>query len=119
MIQNDDDRGFYVHPIEEVHYRDKRPWVARIVGVRPRFGFARQFVRPRRDYSKSEKRMSGKIAGIVDCFLLEAGWVCEIFEPGPGGRKHPDRRFFARVKQGGLERLSEEEVIEWLRTSKR
>ena len=120
MIQNDDNlRGFYMHQIAQIHYRDDRPWVARIVGADARYIFERQFVRPRRDYSRAAKCMSGKTAGVVDCFLLEAGWVCEVFEPGRGGKKHPDRRYFARVTDEKLKRLTADEVIEWLTISKR
>jgi hypothetical protein len=119
VIQDDSDRGFYVHQIAQVHYRDSRPWVARIVGINARFGFERHFVRPRRDYSQSVKRMSGKLAGVVDCFLLETGWVCEVFEPGRGGKKHPDKRYFGRATEKGFKRLTEEEVIEWIRKARR
>jgi hypothetical protein len=61
--------------------------------------------------------MSGKIAGVKDCFLLEIGWVCEFYTPGTG-RKNPDKRYFARVTDDGLVRMREEDVIEWLTSKK-
>lgn len=109
----------YIHTATEIHWRESggKPWVASITGAHRRFGFKREFSRPRLDYRNSAKRMSGKIAGIEYCFLLEVGWVCEFYIPGEG-KKNPDRRFFAEVLADGLREMEEHEVLKWL-TSRR
>jgi hypothetical protein len=103
----------YVHVI--AHDSKAKPWVAVIRGASPRFGYSRTFVRPRRDYRHADERMR-RTTNIRSCYLLEEGWVCELFEQC----NHYDRtrdipRYFARVTAEGLERISEDRVLQCLR----
>jgi hypothetical protein len=100
----------YVHNVE--HRASQKQWVARIVGISPRFGFEREFVRPRKDYRNAKRGMSGR-AGIGSVFLLEADWVCEFNQ----WENWKEKRYFALVTVDGLRHMSEDKVIEWLRSS--
>jgi hypothetical protein len=109
----------YIHTVEE-HGAAKKPWVAHIVGRASRYGLAREFLRPMRDWKHATKRMSGRVDGIRDSFILETGWVCEFCTYAPnwcGRKKQESERFFAEVREDGLHRMTLEEVLAWLQTS--
>lgn len=71
----------------------RRPWVARIPGLDPRFDLDRRFQRSKVDYSEADK----KGRGIKHWFVLRPG-VYEIYEPLP---RLQERRYFARVQEDG------------------
>lgn len=103
----------YIHVIE--HDSRSLPWIARITGADPRYGYARKFVRPRKDWRGAERR-SGTLrtVGIRSCFMLEVGWVCEV----QTARNFYDKkspRYFARVAEDSLVRVEEPDVMAWLR----
>jgi hypothetical protein len=55
-----------------------RPWVARIVGTHPRFGFERAFVTPKRDHTHSNNNGS---RGVMCHYELFDDGVYEVNEP--------------------------------------
>lgn len=93
------------------------PWVARIKGAHPRFGFEREFMQPLRDYSGARVNMKRQTKGVVLEWLLPPEGVYEIrlFE----GKRGVERRRFYRVEDGELVEVSREEVIEWIRRNAR
>jgi len=80
-----------------------RPWVALIQGRDPKYGFAREFLTGVRDYSRANSVGS---RGIVTVWTLGDG-LYEISLPQSWSRTE---RFFARVVDGQLERISAAEV---------
>lgn len=84
-----------------------RPWVARLTGLDPKFGFARQFLRGQRDYSQANSIGS---RGVKEYFPLDPG-VYEVHERITWKRT---RRYFIRVQGVQIEEVNREDVIEWL-----
>lgn len=82
-----------------------RPWVATLAGSCPRFGFAREFVKPQRDY-----RETIGYSGQLLVFFLRGG-IYEVKEIV--SRKH-ERRYFLRVQNGAASEVSKEQAIAWL-----
>lgn len=88
-----------------------RPWVARLNGVDPHWGFQREFVKGVYDYSYSSKG-TGKNTYIY--YHLAPG-LYELYYPISW--KH-DERYFARVSDDGeIERITKDEVIECLKNA--
>lgn len=81
-----------------------RPWVARITGRDGRFGLARSFLRPQRDYSRAE---GSGTRGIVLWYDLVEGEVYEVHELVSWTR---DRRYFCRAEHGKVVEITREEV---------
>jgi hypothetical protein len=90
-----------------------RPWVARIVGPHPRFGFDRQFVAPKRDHTNSNNNGS---RGIMCHYELFNDGVYEINEPLSW--KRVDRYF---IEKCGAEhrRITLEQASELVRGGSR
>jgi len=85
------------------------PWVAEIAGTHPLYRFKRQFLRPKKDYTEANSVGS---RGIYLWYTLETGKVYEINEQASWRRW--DRRFELVRNDGSRQRLSEDEVHEWL-----
>lgn len=86
-----------------------RPWVARIDGLDPRYGFARTFVHGVRDYSRANSVGS---RGVWECFALEPG-IYEVKHPVSWRRT---RRYFISVTDdGSYHEINREEVEACLR----
>jgi hypothetical protein len=83
-----------------------KPWVAKITGLDPKYGLAREFVRGIRDYSGSNSVGS---RGIETTFALEDG----IYEINiPRSWKQTDREFI-RVADGKYSGcLEKAEIVE-------
>jgi len=90
----------------------KRHWVAEITGRNADdFTYDRQFLRARRDYRQANGTGS---RGVMAHYILETGRVYEV--SAPISWKNTDR-YFCRVTAGGdIERVSEEQVQEWIST---
>jgi hypothetical protein len=90
-----------------------KPWVAKITGLDPKFGVAREFLHGVRDYSR---------ANSVGSRGIETGWV--ITEPGiyerniPTSWKNTDRSYFELRADGTAADLDKIEVIKKLRGEK-
>lgn len=63
---------------ERAYLAPERPWVARIVGPHPRFGFERVFIAPKRDHTKSNNNGS---RGVFCHYELFDDGVYEVNEP--------------------------------------
>lgn len=87
----------------------KRYWVAEITGTDPKFGFKREFLNPKHDFTKSNSKGS---RGVYASYFLEYGKVYEI--SSPVSWKNTDRYFLIAGENN--KRMSKEEVVEWLKS---
>lgn len=89
----------------------RRPWVARITGPDARWGFRREFVRPKTDYAHAN---GVGTRGIKLWFVLGPG----VYEVGTFTTWTHEERYFARVDDdGSIERIARDEVDQWLSTA--
>lgn len=86
-------------------------WVAQISGTHPKWKYERQFLRPKKDYRKSNSTGS---RGIYLWYILDAGNVYEVKRPI--SRKRFERFFCTITNAGEIEKITEDEVNEWLKT---
>jgi len=84
------------------------PWVAEIVGLEPRWGFRRVFLRGRKDYSRSNSIGS---RGVYVYYELHEGAIYDIHERTSW--RSVDRRY-ARIGDGHEVRMTKDEVTAWL-----
>lgn len=70
---------------------ERRPWVARLLGLDPKLGYGRLFVDGRRDHG---------VAGKQDClfYALETG---ALYEVQRWRTRYKDERYFVRVDAAG------------------
>jgi hypothetical protein len=88
----------------------KRAWCAEIrLGLDPKYGFKRKFLRGQKDYSEANGPGS---RGVYKYYNLEEGKIYEI--NSPQSWKHDDR-YFCRIENGEEVRLEKTEVIECLK----
>lgn len=85
-----------------------RNWVAQIFGSDGRGGWVRSFVSGNRDYSSANSKGS---RGIMVSYLLEQGPIYEIKAPLTWSSSD---RYFARIMDNTLSRMTADEVIECL-----
>jgi len=92
--------------------RDKsRPWVARLIGLDPWYGFQREFVKPQqKDYSQANSIGS---RGVFVYYTLEPG----IYEVNKRETWSRVRRYFIQVDGATVTEISRNEVMEWLRSA--
>ncbi len=85
-----------------------KPWVAEICGRDGRFGYARQFLRPRRDY----RQANGKgTRGVFLVYFLTDGRLHEVQAQESWKRWE---RYFCIPATGELQRLGKQEADQWL-----
>jgi hypothetical protein len=85
-----------------------KPWIARLDGYDPQYGFARTFVRGVRDYSHANSVGS---RGVWLCYALEPG----MYEVNKHASWQRTERYFIQVTNDGqYHRISLEEVTAWL-----
>lgn len=86
------------------------PWCAEVTGLDPKFGYARTFVAPRRDYSCANSVGS---RGVHFWWTLEAGRLYQMCsrESWNGGM---NRRWLTVTADGDVRELTQEEVDRWL-----
>lgn len=83
-------------------------WVARITGFDPKWKYAREWVRYKKDYRKSNSKGS---RGVYKWYILESGNIYEIKEDS----RH---RYFCIVNDNGeIEYVEEEYVKEWIKNN--
>jgi len=87
----------------------KRQWAAEIVGKCDKYGYERKFLRCKKDYSKSN---SNGTRGVYAYYILGDGKLYEVCSPQTW---KSDDRYFCTVSGGHLERLTKEDVDEWLK----
>lgn len=85
-------------------------WVAEITGTDHKYGFDREFLRGRKDYSKANSIGS---RGVYLWYILESGRYYEVKERTSWSGSD---RYFVKVTMGGdIERVSKSEVEHWLK----
>lgn len=85
--------------------RPRVPWVAKIEGGCPRFGWRRSFLSANWQRKNANSQHS---RGVMLWFVLEDGYIYEVKHPISWRRSD---RYFCRVTEGGdIEKLSEAEV---------
>jgi hypothetical protein len=87
-----------------------RPWVARLTGICPKYGFAREFMRGQKDYSQANSIGS---RGVKEYFPLDPG-VYEVHERLTWKRT---RRYFIRVQDTQIVEIDRDEVERCLRSN--
>lgn len=81
-----------------------RSWVAEVTGRCPTYGFAREFMRPLKDYRNANAKGS---RGIMLYYHLRPGRIYEVNARQGWSRIE---RYFCRVQDGCLIRLTRTEV---------
>lgn len=71
----------------------RNPWLARITGLDLKYEIARDFLRPKTDYSQADK----KGRGTKKWYILDPG-VYEVLQPL---KRFQERRYFIRVAEDG------------------
>jgi len=84
-------------------------WVAEIAGKSDRYGYERQFLKCKKDYSKSN---STGTRGVYVFYILQSGHCYEV--KCRISWKRGDR-YFCRIEGTELIRMSKEEVDQWLK----
>lgn len=85
-----------------------RYWAAEIVGLHPKFKFNRQFLKGTIDFSRANKKAS---RGVFIYYTLSPGKIYEVSHPV--SNKNTDR-YFCRVVNNEVVRMTVEEVTDWL-----
>lgn len=88
-----------------------KPWVARILGPDLRFGLAREFVKPLRDWSEAKMSWRGRISGATATYMLRSGSVFEICRPTGKSSKRRLVRTFARASDGELVDMTIDDLL--------
>lgn len=80
-------------------------WVAEITAFDAKYKYTRHFMRFKKDYSRSNSKGS---RGVYAEYLLESGQIYEV--------KERKERYFCKVDDAGeIVKITEEEVIAWLK----
>jgi len=106
-----DNETFYPTPWGMVKLLPSRAWIAKIVGYDSKYIYKRNFIKGIKDYSHANSVGS---RGVYKYYHLTDG-LYEI--KSPQSWKWSDR-YFAKVKEGKLKRITEEELIRWLEAEK-
>lgn len=94
----------------------KRPhgfWIAKITGTDPKYGFNREFLPYKKDYSESNSKGS---RGVYAYYILESGIYYEIKEQISWNRT---KRYFCKIDESGdIITVNKEEIIKWTKQQK-
>lgn len=82
------------------------PWVARLTGFCPRYGYKRDFVPSEKDYADANSVGS---RGVMLCFELPDG----VYEVRKLVSWTSDRRYFIRVSGEEISEITKEELDLW------
>lgn len=86
-------------------------FVAEITGFHPKFKYERQFMRCKKDYSKSNSKGS---RGVYAFYILESGKIYDVLEPYSWKKSH---RYFCTIDDNGnIEILTKEQVNQCLKS---
>lgn len=91
------------------HRPGSRPWVAEITGECAIYGWRREFLQPRVDYTDANHCGS---RGVMFWYVLEAGHIYEVMARQTWRRR--DRRFCAVTDEGAIMDLTIDAVRLWL-----
>lgn len=84
-----------------------QPWVARIIGLDPKYEVAREFQRGQKDYAEANRVGS---RGVYLFFFLDRPGIYEVFERVT---RNKSRRYFGLLENGrdNLREITKEEVL--------
>lgn len=78
-------------------------WVAEIVNFHEKFKYERKFLKFKKDYSRANSKGS---RGVYAEYILEDDKIYDV--------KNNKQRYFCKVEDWKIVKITEEEVIEWL-----
>jgi hypothetical protein len=85
-------------------------WVAMIVGRDNKYGYSRQFLKPKKDYAHANSQGS---RGVYLWYILDSGYVYEVSAPKNWNKTE---RYFCTVTDGGdICRVEKEYVDQWVK----
>lgn len=88
-----------------------KPWVAEIVGLCPRYGLRRDFIRPMNDYQDARVAWSGNLYGLQLRYPLREGRIYEVSRTeGKPSKRLVTRRF--RIAGARWPELQPADVLE-------
>lgn len=88
-----------------------KPWAALITGPSPKYGLAREFVKPMNDWRDASKAWSGNTYGVVATFPLRNGNLYEVERlRGKPSKRHVAREYYA-IEDGKRVRIHPEDVL--------
>lgn len=90
--------------------RMRKPWVARIVGRDPKYGFRREFLPANWQRKRANSTHS---RGVELWFVLESSNVYEV--KSPTSWRNSDRYFCTVDERGAIVRVSECWIDQWLK----
>ena len=85
-------------------------WVAQIIGFDPKYKYARQFVKGKKDYTHANSKGS---RGVFVYYVLESGYVYEVLSPSTWSRI--DRYFCTVTDDGEIQRVDKDYVDQWIK----
>lgn len=94
----------------EEGFKPRRPWVAEIIGVHPKYKFNRSFLRYNISYEEAESQGD---RGVYFFYELSNDKIYEVHDLV--SRKRVDR-YFCKVESGSLVKITEDEVVECLKS---
>ncbi len=81
-------------------------WVAQITGHDPKYKYARQFIKGKKDYTHANSKGS---RGVFIYYLLESGYVYEV-------KKSSKRHFFCLVDdEGNIDEVDKDYIEQWIK----
>lgn len=83
-------------------------WVSEITGFGTKYKYERQFLKPKKDYSRANSAGS---RGVYAEYILDEGKIYDVL--APINWKHKER-YFCKVEDWKIVRIDEEEVIRCL-----
>jgi hypothetical protein len=88
-------------------YGDSKPcgWAAEITGPDQKYKLARSFLRFKKDYSRANSKGS---RGVYAIYTLEENKIYEV--------KDNKRRYFCKLEGWAIKEITENEVMEWLKS---
>lgn len=94
----------------EEGFKPRRPWVAEIIGLHAKYKFNRSFLRYNISYEDAESQGD---RGVYFSYELSNDKVYEVYDLI--SRKQVDR-YFCKIESGSLVKISEDEVVECLKS---
>jgi len=85
-------------------------WVALITGFDNKFNYSRQFLKPKKDYAKSNNKGS---RGVYFYYILESGYIYQVSSPITW--KRTEKYFCIVSDDGEIQRVEKDFVDQWIK----
>lgn len=105
----DENLVFFYKKIAGVPYNSSS-WVAEITGLDEKYKYKRKFLPAKKDYKHANKNAS---EGVIAEYILESGHIYEVNHSV--NRNYTERYFCTVTDDGDIIKLTEQEVIDWLK----